>query len=175
MRTDLGRSVGVTTATQLVWLTWFTGPPSHSPNSRVIKRTLNLKFLTCLYQNLYILFSVTESFIWRTSNGCLRRSRQERKWWTWVILKLYCSYKYTRSCMINRIWGIKTTMTTCEWSCLISFAWAPLSCSEQTWSKKFKMKIYVSSGIRTPAMPHHDRWNRALNQSATAPWWWSMV
>ena len=26
LRTDLGRSVGVTTATQLVWLTWFTGP-----------------------------------------------------------------------------------------------------------------------------------------------------
>ena len=31
LQTDLGRSVGVTTATQLVWLTWFTGPPSHSP------------------------------------------------------------------------------------------------------------------------------------------------
>ena len=30
LRTDLGRSVGVTTATKLVWLTWFTGPPSHS-------------------------------------------------------------------------------------------------------------------------------------------------
>ena len=26
LRTDLGRSVGVTTATQLVWLIWFTGP-----------------------------------------------------------------------------------------------------------------------------------------------------
>ena len=26
LRTDLGRSVGVTTVTQLVWLTWFTGP-----------------------------------------------------------------------------------------------------------------------------------------------------
>ena len=26
LRTDLERSVGVTTATQLVWLTWFTGP-----------------------------------------------------------------------------------------------------------------------------------------------------
>ena len=26
LRTDLGQSVGVTTATQLVWLTWFTGP-----------------------------------------------------------------------------------------------------------------------------------------------------
>ena len=25
LRTDLGRSVGETTATQLVWLTWFTG------------------------------------------------------------------------------------------------------------------------------------------------------
>ena len=31
LRTDLGRSVGVTTATQLVWLTWFTGPPSYGP------------------------------------------------------------------------------------------------------------------------------------------------
>ena len=29
LRTDLGRSVGVTTATQLVWLTGLTGPPSH--------------------------------------------------------------------------------------------------------------------------------------------------
>ena len=26
LRTDLGRSVGVTMVTQLVWLTWFTGP-----------------------------------------------------------------------------------------------------------------------------------------------------
>ena len=39
LRTDLGRSVGVTKATQLVWLT---GLRSHLPtprNSRVIKRT----------------------------------------------------------------------------------------------------------------------------------------
>ena len=39
LRTDLGRSVGVTTATQLVWLT---GLLAHLPtprNSRVIKRT----------------------------------------------------------------------------------------------------------------------------------------
>ena len=45
--------------------------------------------------------------------------------------------------------GSKTTMTTGEWSCLISFAWDPLSCSEQAEIEKFKMKIYVSSGIRT--------------------------
>ena len=38
LRTDLGRSVGVTTATQLVWFTRFTGPnlPTHR-NSRVIE------------------------------------------------------------------------------------------------------------------------------------------
>ena len=42
-------------------------------------------------------------------------------------------------------------MTTGEWFCLISYAWAPLSCSERTESEKFKMKIYVSSGILTHA------------------------
>ena len=51
--------------------------------------------------------------------------------------------------MINCILGLKTTMTTGEWSCLISFAWDRLSCSEQAGIEKFKMKIYVSSGIRT--------------------------
>ena len=31
LRTDLGRSVGITTVTQLVWLTWLRAQPSHSP------------------------------------------------------------------------------------------------------------------------------------------------
>ena len=31
LRTDLGRSVGVTTATQLAWLTGLRAKPSHSP------------------------------------------------------------------------------------------------------------------------------------------------
>ena len=53
--------------------------------------------------------------------------------------------------------GSKTTMTSGEWSCLISFATAPLTCSEQGGSEKFKMKIYVSSGIRTYTPPVHDR------------------
>ena len=35
LRTDLGRSVGVTTATQLVWLTWFTGPTFPFPATAV--------------------------------------------------------------------------------------------------------------------------------------------
>ena len=53
--------------------------------------------------------------------------------------------------------GSKTTMTSGEWTCLISFAKAPLTCSERGGSEKFKMKIYVSSGIRTHTPPVHDR------------------
>ena len=53
--------------------------------------------------------------------------------------------------------GSKTTMTSGEWTCLISFAMAPLTCSERGGSEKFKMKIYVSSGIRTHTPPVHDR------------------
>ena len=51
----------------------------------------------------------------------------------------------------------KTTMTSGEWTCLISFATAPLTCSERGGSEKFKMKIFVSSGIRTHTLPVHDR------------------
>ena len=43
LRTDLGRSVGVTTATQLVLLTWFTGPPSHSPQQPCNQKDTHLK------------------------------------------------------------------------------------------------------------------------------------
>ena len=53
--------------------------------------------------------------------------------------------------------GSKTTMTSGEWTCLISFATAPLTCSERGGSEKFKIEIYVSSGIRTHALPVHDR------------------
>ena len=53
--------------------------------------------------------------------------------------------------------GSKTTMTSGEWTCLISFATAPLTCSERGGSEKFKMKTYVSSGIRTYTPPVNDR------------------
>ena len=58
-------------------------------------------------------------------------------------------------------------MTTGEWSCLISFTWVPLTCSERGGSEKFKMKIYVSSGIRTHTAPVHDRKVSTLDRSAT--------
>ena len=56
-------------------------------------------------------------------------------------------------------------MTSGEWSFLILFAWDSLNCSEQAGIEKIKMKINVSSGIRTHASPRHDRWISALNSS----------
>ena len=71
-------------------------------------------------------------------------------------LKLYCGFIY-KALYDQSYLGSKTTMTTGELSCLISFAWDPLTCSERRrGSEKFKMKIYVSSGIRTHASPRHD-------------------
>ena len=58
-------------------------------------------------------------------------------------------------------------MTTGEWSYLISFTRAPLTYSERGGSEKFKMKIYVSSGIRTNTTPVHDRKVSALDRSGT--------
>ena len=51
--------------------------------------------------------------------------------------------------------------------CLISFATAPLTCSERGGSEKFKMKIYVSSEIRTHTTPVHNGRVGALDHSAT--------
>ena len=56
-------------------------------------------------------------------------------------------------------------MTSGEWTCLISFETAPLTCSERGGSEKFKMKIYVSSGIWTHTTPVHDRKVSALDRS----------
>ena len=66
-------------------------------------------------------------------------------------LKLHCGYKYTRSCMIYRIWGSETIITAGELSWLISFARAWHSCKEGKQAKKFKMKIYMSSSEIKPA------------------------
>ena len=64
--------------------------------------------------------------------------------------------------------GYKTTMTSGEWSCLISFTWNLLTCSERRGSEQFKMKKKnVSRGIRTQATPFHDRKVSALDRSAT--------
>ena len=75
----------------------------------------------------------------------------------WIYKALYDS-SYLES---------KTTMTTGEWSSFISFTWAPLTCSERGGSEKVKMKIYVSSGIRTQTTPVNDRKVSALDRSAT--------
>ena len=85
-------------------------------------------------------------------------------------LYMYCRYEYTKPCMINRIWGLKQL-----WLQVNGHATAPLTCSERGGSEKFKMKIHVSSGIRTHTTPVHDRKCRALDRSAMRAWWWSVV
>ena len=60
LRTDLGRSVGVTTATQLVWLTWFTAQPSHSQHQYL----------------LYLFYKLSElNHFWLTGQTNLWRSK----------------------------------------------------------------------------------------------------
>ena len=43
LRTDIGRSVGVTTATQLVFLTGLRAQPSHSPQNPCNQKDTHLK------------------------------------------------------------------------------------------------------------------------------------
>ena len=67
-------------------------------------------------------------------------------------------------------------MTAGEWSSLISFAMAPLSCSEQEGSEKFKMKIYFTSGIRTHAQ--HSATDKSALYTALPHWLdikWSFI
>ena len=53
-RTDLGRSVAVTTATQLVWLTGLRTEPSHSPQQQCYQKDTHLKI-----EDAYGFFNIT--------------------------------------------------------------------------------------------------------------------
>ena len=55
-------------------------------------------------------------------------------------------------------------MITCEWSCFISFALGQLTSAEQEESEKFKMKIYISSGIPTHA--RHSTTGKSVLETA---------
>ena len=48
---------------------------------------------------------------------------------TSMPLKLYCRYEYTKALYDLSYLGSKTTMTSGEWTCLITFATASLTCS----------------------------------------------
>ena len=76
---------------------------------------------------------------------------------SWMYLKAILQVLIYKALYDKSYLGSKTTMTSGEWTCLISFATAPLTCSERGGSEKFKMKIYVSSGIRTHTPQVHDR------------------
>ena len=83
----------------------------------------------------YVIF-----FVCRVGLDCMSTS---------FYLKLYFRYEYAKLCMINRIWGLKQLKLQVNghaWFHLQRLRW-PVGNGEE--AKKFKMKIYVSSGIRT--------------------------
>ena len=71
--------------------------------------------------------------------------------------------------------GYKTTMTSGEWTCLISFATAPLTCSEGRERKIQNENICLQRDSNPrPASPRQESCS-ALDRSATKAWWWSVV
>ena len=82
LRTDLGWSVGVTTATQLVWLTWFTGPNLPTPrNSRVFIVKINWE-INSFFQLRKVHTNTTSSRDWTRTQPCTVAARTEK----WIIL-----------------------------------------------------------------------------------------
>ena len=80
LRTDLGLSVGITTATQLVWLTWFTGPPFHSPQQPCNQKDT---------QSLFLYSTTGECHCWWTSES--QRAH---------VAKFYGRFRLIRSVLI---------------------------------------------------------------------------
>ena len=92
------------------------------------------------------------------------------------ILKLYCRYLYTRPCMINHIWGLKQLLLQVKGHAWFHLQWLRWPVRNGEGAKNSKMKIYVSSGIRTRthASPRQESCS-ALDHLATRAWWWSVV
>ena len=127
------------------------------------------------------------SWIWPICKGrsLLRRTYGLKLYYVVIIyvplldsqfnLKLYCGYKYTRTCMINRIWSLKqlwilhVLVNGHHWFHLHGIHWAVrnrLRLKNSKWR-------YVSSEIRTHASPCHDARHAisALDCLATTTWW----
>ena len=104
-----------------------------------------------------------------TREDCTRTTSQTARSacvaWPWPIfhtlmLKLYYRYEYTKPCMINCTWGLKTTMTSGEWTCLISFATALLTCWNGEGAKNSKWKYMSPAGYE----PTHRQFTTGKSQ-----------
>ena len=119
-----------------------------------IHYTFSLAFLIYLLLHIrsvrYVIFVTTHMFPFDLTMNISNRSN-------YAMLKAILQVLIYKALYDKSYLGSKTTMTSGECTCLISFATAPLTCSERGGSEKFKMKIYVSSGIRTYTPPVHDR------------------
>ena len=140
----------------------------HRPNGKWWSKVRNyLKFYSiALFRHFQVfIFNFRNRFVrLRIKNeGSLR----EMRIWSILLIKAILRLWIYKALYGKSYLGSKTTMTTGEWSCLISFAWASQSCSERRGSENSKMKIYVSSGIRTNATPLHDMLISALDRRTT--------
>ena len=109
---------------------------------------------------LFIFVAPAKILDWRNAFLVLQYKRNANVWIfsnDEIILKAVLQVLTYKALYDKSYLRSKTTMTSGEWTCLISFATAPLTCSEQGGCEKFKMKIYVSSWIRTHTPPVHDR------------------
>ena len=78
LRTDLGRSIGVTTAIQLVWLNRFTGiQPSHKPQKPCNKKD-TFKYLIIWLCNVYHKVSTTLFVMMQLESSRVIRSRNNK-------------------------------------------------------------------------------------------------
>ena len=80
---------------------------------------------------------------------------------TWV-LKLYCGYKYTRPCMINRIWGLKQLWLQMNGRFHLHGLYWTFRNGEG--AKNSKLKYMFHAGFE-PA-PRNDMWISALDRLA---------
>ena len=158
------------------WEKWYFTPlcyTSHNVKCTVIQIKLfidNLKILDiCICSTMHIItyMQVRNKCIITCMNRIARLTcKYKLDYLCMVYLKLYCGYKYTRPYMINRIWSLKQL-----WLQVNGHAWFHLHGLRWPFgtggSEKFKMEIYVSSGIGTNTTPVHDRTVSSLDRSAT--------
>ena len=85
----------------------------------------------------------------------------------WTELKAILQVLIYKALYDKSYLGSKTTMTSGEWTCLISFATAPLTCSNGEGAKNSKWKYMSPAGFEpTPASPRQESCS-ALDRSAT--------
>ena len=100
LRTDWGRSVGITMDTQLVWLTWFTGPTFPFPATAVLIQEAVGSYLVQMCRCIvdFLFHVISRTFYWRSTMGCTSSN-------LWRIL----GWNFTM-CIRSKRWSFRCTI-----------------------------------------------------------------